>query len=95
MIQEMENWFLSQPDILDEYYGKDLTIKKAISEKLPKKKASDIEHPDEKLQELTKNTKRGAYHKIRHGVELLKKLDATKLEKDIPEFKKLIEKLTE
>jgi hypothetical protein len=89
MIQEMESWFLSQPKILDEFYGIDNQRKK-VSEKLPKKKASDFANPDEKLMELTKNTDKGKYHKIKHGVELLKLLDATQLEKDFPDFKNLI-----
>jgi hypothetical protein len=93
MIQEMENWFLSQPNILDEYYGKDTVTKKKISEKLPKKKAVDIENPDKELQRLTKTTSRGEYHKIIHAVELLKLLDTSKLEVDFPEFKRLIDKL--
>lgn len=93
MVQEMDSWFLSQPDVLDKFYGKDNNNGKLISQKLPKKKAIEIEHPDEKLQELTKTTTRGKYHKIKHAVELLKLLDATKLENDFSEFKRLIEKL--
>lgn len=92
MIQEMESWFLSQPEILDTFYGIDNQRKK-VSEKMPEKKASDFVNPDEKLIELTKNTKKGEYHKIRHGVELLKLLDATQLEKDFPDFKNLIDKM--
>lgn len=92
MIQEMESWFLSQPEILDEFYGIDKQRKK-ISEKMPEKKASDFANPDEKLIELTKNTRKGEYHKIKHGVELLKLLDATQLEKDFPDFKNLIAKM--
>jgi hypothetical protein len=92
MVQEMENWFLSQPDILDRFYGKD-NNGKFVSQKLPKKKAIEIAHPDEEPQRLTKNTKRGEYHKIKHAVELLKLLDCTKLENEFSEFKRLIEKL--
>ena len=92
MIQEMENWFLSQPDILDKFYGKD-NNGRLISEKLPKKKAIKIANPDEELQDLTKNTKRGKYHKIKHAVELLKLLDCAKLENEFSEFRRLIEKL--
>jgi hypothetical protein len=93
MVQEMESWFLSQPNILDKYYGKD-DNGKLISDKLPKKEAIDIAHPDEELERLTKNTKKGKYHKIRHAVELLQLLDATKLADEFSEFKRLIEKLS-
>lgn len=92
MIQEMESWFLSQADILDTFYGIDGFGKK-VSEKIVKKRITDIANPDEELIKITKNTKRGQYHKIRHAVELLKLLDATKLENDFTDFKRLIEKL--
>ena len=92
MIQEMESWFLSQPEILDTFYGIDNKHKK-VSEKIPEKKASDFKNPDEKLIELTKYTKKGEYHKIKHGVELLKLLNATQLEKDFSDFKNLIDKM--
>lgn len=92
MIQEMESWFLSQPDILDRFYGID-NCKKKISDKIKKKKAAEIEHPDEELVRITKNTKKGEYHKIKHAVELLKLLDSNKLEKEFPDFNRLIERL--
>lgn len=89
MIQEMEAWFISQPDILDEYYGF------KISEKLIKKNAKEFKCPDEYLQDLTKQCKKGRYHKVRHGVELLKKLDANKLQNYFSEFDTLIRKIEE
>jgi hypothetical protein len=92
MIYEMESWFLSQPDILDKFYGLD-NNKKKVSEKIPKKKAIEISHPDEMLMRITKNTKKGEYHKIKHAVELLQLLDASKLEIDFWDFRKLIERL--
>jgi len=92
MIHEMEAWFLSQPEILDGFYGVD-SNKKKVSDKIPNKKVSDIPNPDEFLQNLTKNSKRGTYHKIKHAVELLILLDAPKLEKDFIDFKRLIESL--
>jgi hypothetical protein len=88
----MESWFLSQPDILDKFYGLD-NNKKKVSEKISKKKAIEIPHPDEELMRITKNTQKGKYHKIKHAVELLKLLDANKLEIDFLDFKKLIERL--
>ncbi len=92
MIQEMESWFLSQPEILDNFYGLD-NFKKKVSEKLPKKKAAEIEHPDEELKRITKNSKKGEYHKIKHGVELLKLIDANKLEIEFIDFKRLISRM--
>ncbi|NMH24902.1 DUF4276 family protein [Flavobacterium solisilvae] len=88
MIQEMESWFISQPDILDKFYGE------PISTKLAKKQATLFSEPDKELQRLTKsNKKRGQYHKVNHGTLLLKMLDANKLYNEFSDFKKLIDSL--
>ncbi|MCU0390762.1 MAG: DUF4276 family protein [Thermoflexibacter sp.] len=92
MIQEMESWFLSQSSVLDEFYGLD-NNKKKISEKLPKRNPMEIPSPDKELEKLTINTKKKMYHKVRHGVELLKLLDAKKLMQDFPDFKNLVDYL--
>jgi len=88
MIQEMEAWFLSQPQILDEFYAT------KISTKIPKKNPQEIKEPDKVLMKLTKNTKKGTYHKVNHGTQLLELLDANQLENRFSEFKDLIEKLS-
>lgn len=87
MIQEMEAWFLSQPDSLNEFYNYD------FDNKIPKKHASEFSEPDKFLQNITKETKKGTYHKIKHGYLLLQKLDADKLCKDFPDFQNLIQKI--
>lgn len=87
MIQEMESWFLSQPDVLDNFYGHD------ISKRIPQKNVKDIKNPAEFLMEITRHTKKGKYHKVKHGVELLKKLDANKLEECFSDFASLIQNL--
>lgn len=83
----MEAWFISQPKILDDFYGNN------ISQKITIKDAETKAEPDKYLIELTKNTIRGKYHKVKHGVELLKKLDAQELANTSDEFSALIEKL--
>lgn len=88
MVQEMEAWFLSQPAMLDKYYNE------KISKKLPAKPAKDIEKPSDFLQNITRLTKKGKYHKVQDGTRLLELLDASKLEEDFPDFKSLIDKLT-
>jgi hypothetical protein len=52
-----------------------------------------ITKPDVKLRELTKNSPKNEYHKVRHAVELLAKLDVEKLKKAFPDFNDLIEVL--
>ncbi len=85
MVQAMEAWFLSQPDILNSYYKTDL--------KIPKKHASDISKPDVELKKMTKSSVKKEYHKVRHAVELLSKLDIQKLQNDFPDFKNLLDAL--
>ncbi len=85
MIQEMESWFLSQPEILNVYYGID------IKKKIKGKSYLNIPNPDEYLQDLTKNTKKGKYHKISHGTELLSLLNSSQLKIDCDEYRCLVE----
>jgi hypothetical protein len=87
MIQEMEAWFLSQLDILDSF------CKSKISTKIPEKDPREIEKSDEFLQNLTKSSKKRKYHKVKHGVELLKKLDPDILYEKFNAFKNMIDKL--
>lgn len=83
----MEAWFISQPDILDKFYNNDL------SGKIPRKPASTFEHPDEKLEDWTKGSRKGEYHKVKHGTILLEMLDADQLMEDFPDFKRLVNTL--
>ena len=89
MIMEMEAWFLSQPFVLDKYYGQE------ISKKIPKKPVEDISDPSSFLREITKTTIKGRYHKVRDGVRLLMALDANKLYDEVDEFKNMINYLTD
>lgn len=86
MIQEMEAWFLSQPSILDIYF------KAKISAKI-KRPAKEIPHPDEFLQNITKNTPKGIYHKVEDGTALLEMLDADELMLTFDDFAALVKKL--
>ena len=93
MIQEMESWFLSQPEVLDSFFGASTTGKK-VSERMSKKHPSAIEKPKEELKRITQTlNKREQYQSIKHAERLLELLDAAKLETDFPDFKRLIEKL--
>ncbi|MFQ3597761.1 MAG: DUF4276 family protein [Chloroherpetonaceae bacterium] len=87
MVQETEAWFCSQPEILDEVFGEE------ISKKVPKRDPQDIPNPDEKLQEWTRQSPKGKYHKVKHAVELLQKLNAQKLQDSFPDVKNLFSTL--
>ncbi len=92
MIQEMESWFISQPDVLDEFYGVDNNGKK-VSEKLTKRSVIEIKDPKGELKKATKNTRKGEYQEIKHAVELLKRLDSERLQVAFIDFKNLIDVL--
>lgn len=84
MVQEMEAWFLSQPSILDNFYNHE------ISSKI-KRSAIEIENPSDELIKLTKKIpKKEHYHKVKHGVELLKLLNLNKLMKDFSDVQNLV-----
>lgn len=82
MVQEMEAWFLSQPEILKSYYGEEL--------KIPRISPQQIEKPSQILYHKTVSTIKGKYHKVKHAVDLLQMLDADILMNDFEDFKKLI-----
>jgi hypothetical protein len=89
MVQEMEAWFLSQPDILDEFYNH------KISQKI-RRAPMEIENPSDELIKLTKNIpKKEHYHKVRHGVELLKMLNLGHLMNNFADVNNLVELLSE
>jgi hypothetical protein len=69
MVQVMEAWFLADRKAVSAYYGQGF-----LANSLPRRK--NIEEIDreavfEALDRATKNTKKGRYHKTRHGFELL------------------------
>ncbi len=77
MVQEMEAWFLSQPAILDKYYGDS-----SISKNAPKRPPQELTDPKGDLRALTKKTRKGPYHEVAHGADLLALLDLNQLMKD-------------
>lgn len=87
MVQEMEAWFLSQPSILDDFYKSKISLK-------IKRSPAEIKDPSDELLRLTKNlSKKEHYHKVKHGVELLKLLNLSDLMNDFIDVKNLIDLL--
>ena len=89
MIQEMEAWILSQSDVLDKFYCEE------VSKHIPKKNAMLIDEPDKELQKITQKSRKGKYHKVRHGTQLLQMLDAGRLYDEFADFKRLIDNLNQ
>lgn len=87
MVQEMETWFLSQPSILDD------SFKINISDKITTSDITTINDPSDKLVTWTRQCKI-PYHKVHHGVKLLKQLNLAELENKFPDVKRLIETLS-
>ena len=72
MVQEMESWFLADPNLLENYFGRDFNAKA-----IPGRPIEDIPDPVGVLQLAVKNTKKGSYLKVKHGADLLARLKFT------------------
>lgn len=106
MIQAMEAWVLSQPEVLEKYVAKRYSIytrrrkEKAIENDaiLKDKHPEDIEKPDKKLHTLLgryflySGKKKVKYQsKLTTGADLLEFLDIQKLSETFTDVKKLLE----
>ncbi len=88
MVQMMEAWFLADPEALAAYYGQHFGAKALPGrENVEQIAKADIERS---LKDATKKTQKGEYHKIRHGAELLARIDPTKVRKRAPHCDRLL-----
>ena len=77
MVQTMETWLVADPDALADYYGQDFH-KGALPSR------QDLEEENKTavakaLEQATKRTSKGCYHKIHHAAALLRKIDPVKV----------------
>lgn len=79
MVACMEAWFLADPEGLKQYYGGNLDAARLP----PPNRAESRTKADilEVLEKATKPTAAKAYHKIRDGAKLLKKINAGEVQK--------------
>jgi hypothetical protein len=85
MVQEMEAWFLSQPDALHAFY------RPPLPHALPKAAPARVPHPAQALAHCTKDHRpKGTYHKTGHGAQLLELLSLTKLQADFSDVARLV-----
>lgn len=93
MVQTMESWLIADLESLKNYYGQNFRSnpipKHADCEKALK---SDIE---DGLLRATRDTTKGAYHKVKHGAELLRRLDVDKVKAKCKYCKRLFDVLEE
>lgn len=87
MVQTMETWIVADADALAGYYGQG--FRRAV---LPRR--SDLEHEPKgsvakALNNATRHTGKGTYHKIHHGADLLARLDSRTVRSRCPNCDRL------
>jgi len=92
MVQMMEAWFVADIDAMESYYGVGFR-RQAIPAR------NDVEAIDKvtlkrSLQDATRDTRKGPYHKIRHGSKLLSLINAQIVRPKAPHCERLFETLT-
>ena len=91
MAQIMETWIVADPEALAAYYGRNFNVAK-----LPRRTNLE-EEPKEQvlkaLKEATRRTRKGAYHKIKHGGAVLRQLDPARVQGRCRHCKRLFEEL--
>lgn len=87
MVVTMKSWLLADPDALEAYYGKGFRHgalpDRHIVEGIPKLEVERV------LREATRSTKKGEYHKIRHGAELMGRISPRKVRARAPHCDRL------
>lgn len=87
MAQTMESLFFADPDAVAEYYNGGFN-RNALGNRL---NVEEIEKDQlvPKLEQATRATKKGLYHKMNHGPELLEKIDPLKVRARAPHCDRL------
>ncbi len=88
MVHEMENWFLAEPKVLADYFRQDFN-----AAAIPGRPVEEIPDPVSVLQLAVRNTKTGRYLKVKHGVELLKRISLATIRKKAPNCDRLLKAL--
>lgn len=91
MVQIMETWLVADPRALADYYGRDFRSSSLPSHtNLERVRKSRIERS---LQNATRATGKGAYHKIKHGSDLLGLVDPEIVRKRCPHCDRFVGRL--
>ena len=79
MVQAMESWFLADRDALETYYGSGFRRRSLPGDEghVEQIRKDDLEPS---LVNATRDTKKGPYHKTRHGFALLALIQPSKVE---------------
>jgi hypothetical protein len=91
MIQTMEAWIVADTVALAAYYGQQFnanSLPKTLNlEAVPKTELASA------LEQATRSTRKGAYHKIRHASDLLQRIDRQKVQQRCPSCARLFDTL--
>jgi hypothetical protein len=93
MVQTMEAWIVADPEALAAYYGQHFG-----TNALPR--AQNLEEVAKStvaaaLEQATRNTQKGAYRKVRHASDLLKKISPQKVRQRCPGCARMFTALTQ
>ena len=91
MVQTMETWIVADAAVLSGYYGQNFRSN-ALSNRqnLEHEPKADI---DRALNEATRRTGKGQYHKIRHASDLLARIDPAIVRQRCPHCSRLFDTL--
>ena len=93
MVQVMESWFFADRDAVADFYGQGFQ-----SGSLPRNPAIEEISKDDVskgLNNATRRTTKGAYHKGKHSFELIGVIDPHKVAEASPYAKRLLDSLRE
>jgi len=77
IVQAMESWFLADRPALTDYYGQGFAV-----DSLPGQSNIEVISKQDvftALQQSSKKTQKGEYHKTRHGFDLVKRIDPNRV----------------
>ncbi len=91
MVQTMEAWIVADPNAVSAYYGQG--FKRHILPHHQNLEGESKKNIERVLDDATKNTQKGKYHKIKHARHLLQRIDPIIVRKRCPHCDRLFKTL--
>ena len=87
MVQVMESWFLADKDAIARYYGQGFQANRLP----PNPNVEQVMANDaiRRIEDATRRTQKGTYHKTRHAPDLLAQIDPNKVRDAAPNCRRL------
>lgn len=92
MVQMMETWFFADKEKLAEFYGQNFNRNALAKHTNIEKIAKAL--VESNLENATKNTQKGVYHKTRHGAKILEIISPQKVRRASPNCDRLFETIS-